>query len=235
MIGARRRFWTEAAAEAEGGLWAVRLDRRALMTPAGLPLCVPTRALGEAIAAEWAAVDGMIRPETMPLTRAANTSIDAIAPNPEPVVDMLAAYGGTDLICYRAEGPAALRARQFAAWDPMLAWASEALDAPLVAVMGVMHVPQPVASLAALRGAVAAHDAFGLAALSDLVTLTGSLVLGLAVARGALDADTAWRLSRLDEQWQEEQWGVDAEAAEEAALRHRALCHAERLLSLLRG
>jgi chaperone required for assembly of F1-ATPase len=229
------RFWREAAVEPGPEGFGVRLDARTLMTPAKAPLRVPSHALAAAIAAEWAAVETVVRPEAMPLTRAANTSIDRLAPNPGPAVDLLADYGATDLVCYRAEHPDGLRARQFAAWDPMLAWSAQALDAPLVAVMGVMHAPQPQASLDALRKAVAAHDPFRLAPLAELVTLTGSLVLGLAVARGAIDAGTAWRLSRIDEDWQEERWGRDAEAAEAAAARRDALLAAERFLRLLSG
>ena len=230
---APKRFWTEVhVAETPGG-FGIRLDARTLRTPAKAELVVPTRALAEAIAAEWRAVEGEIRPEALPFTRAANVAVDRIAADPGPLVAHLASYGETDLLCYRAEAPVGLRARQAAAWDPALAWAARDLGAPLAVTEGVAHRAQDPASLAALHAAVGAHDAFALTALSELVTLSGSLVLGLAVARGALGAPEAWAASRLDETWQEEQWGVDDEAAEMARIRENDFLRAARLLELL--
>lgn len=230
---APKRFWTEVhVAETPGG-FGIRLDARALRTPAKAELVVPTRALAEAIAAEWRAVEGEIRPEALPFTRAANVAVDRIAADPGPLVAHLAAYGETDLLCYRAEEPVGLQARQAAAWDPALAWAARDLGALLAVTEGVAHRAQDPASLAALHAAVGAHDAFALTALSELVTLSGSLVLGLAVARGALRAPEAWAAARLDETWQEEQWGVDDEAAEMARVRENDFLRAATLLELL--
>lgn len=230
---APKRFWTEVhVAETPGG-FGVKLDARTLRTPAKAELVVPTRALAEAIAAEWRAVEGEIRPEALPFTRAANVAVDRIAADPGPLVAHLAAYGETDLLCYRAEAPVGLQARQAAAWDPALAWAARDLGAPLAVTDGVAHRAQDPASLAALHAAVGAHDAFALTALSELVTLSGSLVLGLAVARGALGAPEAWAAARLDETWQEEQWGVDDEAAEMARVRENDFLRAATLLELL--
>lgn len=230
---APKRFWTEVhVAETPGG-FGIRLDARTLRTPAKAELVVPTRALAEAIAAEWRAVEGEIRPEALPFTRAANVAVDRIAADPGPLVAHLAAYGETDLLCYRAEAPVGLQARQAAAWDPALAWAARDLGAPLAVTEGVAHRAQDPASLAALHAAVGAHDAFALTALSELVTLSGSLVLGLAVARGALGAPEAWAAARLDETWQEEQWGVDDEAAEMARVRENDFLRAATLLELL--
>jgi chaperone required for assembly of F1-ATPase len=231
----RRRFWKAAAAVPDGPGFGVRLDDRPLRTPASAALVVPTAPLAEAIAAEWEALDGEIRPELLPFTRAANVAIDRIARNPGPVVDAIVDYGRNDLLCYRAAEPAGLAARQAEGWDPWLLWSARALHAPLVAVTGVMHAPQPAASLAALGAAVAAEDAFGLTALHELVALSGSLVLGLAVARGALDAGTAWELSRLDETWQAERWGLDAEAEAAAAIRRDDFLRAARLKALASG
>ena len=148
-------------------------------------------------------------------------------------MDAIAAYGGADLLSYRAAAPEALAERQAAGWDPWLSWAARNLGAPMVAVTGIVHEPQPAPTLAALRAAVEAHDAFALVALNELVTLSGSLVLGLAVARGALDAEKAWELSRIDETWQAEQWGADAEAEALAAGRRDDFLRARRLLDLL--
>jgi chaperone required for assembly of F1-ATPase len=235
MIG-RRRFWKRVSVvpQDDGG-YGVFLDAKPLTTPERRPLTVPTEALAEAIAAEWEAVEGEIRPEALPFTRAANSALDRVAADPEPVVEALAAYGDTDLVCYRASDPAELQAREAALWDPWLDWARRELGAPLMAVTGVMHQPQPPASIAALKQAVAGHDAFALTALHDLVALSGSLVLGLAISRGALGGETAWSLSRLDETWQAEQWGRDHEAELAASVKCAAFLRAETLLALLRG
>lgn len=214
--GPRRRFWDTAGVRADARGHTVFLDDRPLRTPAGAPLSVPTAALGAAIATEWNGLAAEILPERLPLTRAANAAIDRVAPNPGPVADAVAAYGGNDLLCYRVDSPIALVVRQAAAWDPWLAWAAARYAAPLETTTGIMHHPQPPASLAALRAAVGATDPFTLTALHELVALSGSLVLGLAVADAALDPAAAWALSRVDETWQAEQWGIDAEAEDAA-------------------
>lgn len=229
----RRRFWTQAGVRPLDAGYGVDLDDRLLQTPARRALVLPTRALARAIAAEWNAIEAEIRPEALPLTRAANSAADRVAPDPTPVVDAIAAYGDSDLLCYRAEEPLALVQRQAAAWNPWLEWSGRVLGAPLLAVVGVMHHPQPAESLARLRAHVAGCDAFGLTALHDLVSLSGSLVLGLAVSRGALDPGDAWELSRIDETWQAEQWGEDAEAQAQAERRHADFLRAEHFLQLL--
>ncbi|MER2509957.1 MAG: ATP12 family protein [Amaricoccus sp.] len=230
----RGRVWTVVSVAETPAGHAVLLDGRPLRTPAKLELTVASAALARAIAAEWDAVTDRIAPELMPFTRAANTALDRVARERELVIDAIAAYGESDLLCYRAEEPEDLRRQQDAAWDPWLAWAAAELDAPLTVVGGIIHQPQPPASLAALRREVARHDALELTALHELVTLSGSLVLGLAVARGAIDAAAAWGLSRLDELWQAELWGADDEAEEAAAVKSLAFAQAETLLRLLR-
>jgi chaperone required for assembly of F1-ATPase len=231
--GPRRRFWRAASVDPAAGGFAVRLDDRSLNTPGSAPLVVPSAALAAAIAAEWDALGATIEPERLPLTRAANAAIDRVAPRPGPVIDAIAAYGAGDLLCYRAASPEALAERQAAGWDPWLQWAARRHGAPLVAVTGVMHQAQPSASLAALRRAVAAHDAFALTALHELVAVSGSLVLALAVAGGALEPERAFALSRLDETWQAEHWGLDPEAEAAAAARKADFLQARRLLELL--
>lgn len=228
-----RRFWTHAEVVAEAAGHALQLDGKPVRTPARAALILPNRALALAVAAEWAAQGEAIQPETMPLTRAANSAIDRVAPQLDDVAAMVAAYGESDLLCYRAAHPPGLVARQTAAWDPILAWAAQALGAPLTATQGVMHAAQPDASLARLRDAVTALDAFALTGLHDLVALSGSLVLGLAVRAGRLDPAQAWDISRLDEVWQAEHWGIDTEAAAAAAEREAAFLSAARLLDLL--
>ncbi|NJS39135.1 MAG: ATPase [Rhodobacteraceae bacterium] len=227
-----RVFWTEVTVRPEGSGYGIQLDARKVRTPLKAPLVLPTEGLARAVAAEWQAQTGTVNPATMPFTRTANSAIDTVALQFEAVAAMLAAYGETDLLCYRATGPAALIDRQAAAWDPLLDWAAKALHAPLCVTQGVMHVNQPATSLVALGAAVRALSPFRLAAFHDLVAISGSLVLGLAVTRGRLAADEAWTLSRLDETWQIELWGTDAEAAEITALKRAAFLQADRFFAL---
>jgi chaperone required for assembly of F1-ATPase len=235
ILGPRRRFWRTATVEAAESGHTVLLDRRPLMTSAKAPLVVPSRQLAEAIAAEWRALGDAVVPDRLPLTRYANSAIDRVAARRDDVARSLAEYGGTDLLCYRAGSPQGLVARQAAAWDPWLAWSAAELSAPLVAVSGVMHHPQAAGSLAALAGETARHDAFGLTALFELVTLSGSLLLGLAISRGALSAETAWELAHIDETWQAEQWGRDAEAEAAFERRREEFLRAEAFLRMLRA
>ncbi len=212
----RKRFWTRAAAVEADGCWDVRLDGRSVKTPAKALLRLPTRALAEAIATEWDAQTGALDPRTMPYTRYANSAIDRVAPHHAEVVGQVAAYGGSDLLCYRAEGPEPLVDRQAAAWDPLLEWASTSLGVSLLVTTGIVHVAQPAESLARLHQRVAGLTSFELTALHDLAALSGSLVIGLAAAAGHGDADSLWAASRVDETWQAEQWGRDEDAAEDA-------------------
>lgn len=229
-----KRFWSKAAVEnAEGG-YTVRLDDRPLMTPAKAPLVVPSRALADAVAAEWDAQSENVSPAELPLTRAANTAIDRVTPQLDAVARTVAAYGETDLLCYRAPHPEGLTAKQSECWDPLLDWAREAFGARLLTGLGVMHVLQPAQSVANLDREVARHDAWALTALHDLVALSGSLVLGLAVSHGRLGAAEAWTLSRIDEDWQISEWGEDAEAAAATRRREKEFHEADRLLGLLR-
>lgn len=227
-----RRFWTTASAVPVDGGFTVHLDGRPVRTPLKSPLVLPTLALAEAVAAEWQAQDGTVKPETMPFTRMANSAVDKVKPQFVAVADMLAEYGGSDLLCYRAEGPAELVARQAEEWDPLLDWASAELGAALRTTTGVMPVTQPESSLAALRSLVHGFGAFQLAAFHDLVAITGSLVLAMAVTRGRIDVAEAWRLSRIDEDWQIALWGEDEEAAEVAARKRADLVQADRFFTL---
>lgn len=227
-----KRFWTSSAVVPVQGGWTVQLDGRAVKTPAKSLLVVPTEALAQAIAAEWDAQLGEIKSETMPYTRTANSAIDKVAVQFDDVATMLSAYGGSDHLCYRATGPEPLVARQAAAWDPILDWAAEALDLHLTVTAGIMHVAQPDAALARAYALVADLGPFRLAAFHDLVALSGSLVIALAVIHGRLDPEAAWRLSRIDEDWQIEEWGEDEEAAELTAIKHDAFLQAARFYGL---
>ncbi|SEL39874.1 Chaperone required for the assembly of the F1-ATPase [Roseovarius azorensis] len=231
---AARRFWKEACVVGVPGGYTVHLDGRPLRTPAKVALIVPTRALAEVIAAEWQTQEGRIDPDTMPFTRSANAALDKVAVQKAEVVQMLAAYGDSDLICYRAQSPAELVARQAEAWDPLLNWAESALAARLSSVVGVVHVPQRAEALENLHARVAALDIWALTAFHDLVSLSGSLVIGFAVLEGLHAPEDLWRLSRIDETWQEEQWGSDEEARCMALRKESDFLHAKRFHDLSR-
>ncbi len=223
-----KRFWTETRVQEVDGGFTVRLDGRAVKTPAKTPLIVPTVAMAERIAAEWQAQQGTVDPRTMPWTRSANAALDKVGTRFAEVASLLAAYGDTDLLCYRAGGPPELALRQARAWEPLLAWSATALDAPLTATAGVMHVAQPPDSLARLTARIGRMTAFQLTGFHDLVVISGSLVLALAVTDQKLSVEEAWRLSRLDEHWQAGVWGRDEEAEALEAARHEGFLHAER-------
>lgn len=227
-----KRFWKSATAEACDGGFTVKLDGRAVKTPAKRLLAVPTLAMAQAIAAEWDAQQGLVKPDTMPVTRAANSALDKVAEQFDDVAELLIAYGDSDLLCYRATGPQGLIDRQAAGWDPLLDWAAQSLGVPLTVTAGIVHQPQPKASLDVLATLVRAYSPFQMAAFHDLVAISGSLVLAIAVTRGRLTADEAWSLSRIDETWQAELWGVDDEAALLEATKRAALLDAARFYGL---
>lgn len=223
----QKRFWTDVNVDKDEGGYAVTLDGRRIKTPAKAALLLPSREMAEAVAGEWAAQEEEIDPRGMPFTRSANAAIDKVRTQHAEVADMLADYGDADLLCYRADSPQELVARQAEAWDPALDWAAEALGARLEPRSGVIHAPQQPQALERLRAQVHALDDFQLAAFHDLVSLSGSLVLGFAAAQGWREAETLWQLSRLDERWQEEQWGVDDEAAAVEAFKRAEFLHAK--------
>lgn len=229
---APKRFWKTAEVVERPTGFSVTLDGRAVKTPSKAALDVPTRAMAQAIAAEWDAQGEKINPLTMPVTRSANSAIDKVMHQHGEVAEMLAAYGDSDLLCYRAETPMELNQREAAAWDPILDWAAEALDARLTPRIGIVHVPQDPAALDRLRARVHAMTPFELAGFHDLVSLTGSLVLAFAATQQYLSATEIWAISRIDETWQEEQWGVDEEAQETANIKKNALLHAFAFFSL---
>ncbi|MFS4581154.1 ATP12 family chaperone protein [Phaeobacter sp. C3_T13_0] len=224
----QKRFWKAVTvAETDDG-FAVELDGRGVKTPAKAPLAVPSRQMAEAIAAEWDAQSESVNPNIMPVTRSANAAIDKVTHQHGAVADMLTEYGDSDLLCYRAEGPAELVQRQAEFWDPALDWAATALGARLQPRSGIRHTSQDPAALDRLRGLVHEMTPFQLAAFHDLVAMSGSLVLGFAAARDWRTADQIWDISRLDELWQEEQWGRDEEAQATADLKRTAFIHAKR-------
>lgn len=227
-------FWKSTDVVEKDNAYSVTLDGRPIKTPGKAALAVPTRALAQAMAEEWAAQTDEIRPDTMPLTKSANSAVDKVSVQFDEVADMLANYAGTDLLCYRATSPSELMARQSEKWDPLLDWCATRYDAPLTPVAGVMFQSQPAQSLARLKDQVHAMDNFTLTGFHELVTLSGSLVLGLAVLENHVTPEDAWALSRLDELYQQEQWGVDEEAEEMADVKKHAFIHGKRFCDLLR-
>ncbi|KQT11741.1 ATPase [Methylobacterium sp. Leaf399] len=215
-----KRFYEQAGFADAGGGFRLTLDGRSANTPAKNPLTLPTRALAEAVAAEWQTQVAVIDPARMPLTRLANTAIDGVAPRREAVVADLAAYAVTDLVAYRAGEPERLVAMQAAAWDPVLDWAYEALGARFILSEGVRHVDQPERSIRILEEAIAATEGpFRLAALHTMTTLTGSLLIALAVLRGRLSPEEAWEAAHVDETYQAAVWGPDEEAQARMTMR----------------
>lgn len=229
-----KRFYQDAAVVAGESGFEIRLDGRPVRTPARAQLALPTHRLAEAVAEEWRAQGDVVDPRSMPFTGLANGAIDQIAPNRESFAAGIARYAESDLLCYRAEGPTELVSREAAAWDPLLDWAMARYDVAFRVTQGIIPVAQPDETLARLTAVVTAFDPFTLAGLSTLVTLSGSLVCGLAVVEGGHDADLIWTAAEIDEAWEVEQWGDDKEAAARSAQRRhefamaRAFCETTR-------
>jgi len=224
-----KRFYKEVAVADR----AILLDGKPVRTPARAELILPTAALADAVAAEWRSQEGEIDPRTMRLTGLSNAAIDRVAPDLTAFARPLAAYAESDLLCYRADAPPELIARQAEAWDPLLDWAGRRFDVRFTVTSGIVHAPQPAATIARLGQALAAYDAFHLAALAPIVTIGGSLVVALALAEDEVDPDSAFDLTHLDELWQARRWGEDRLALEARAVRKRDFMAAAQLLDLL--
>lgn len=208
-----RRFWSEVAVAPDGDGHAIHLDNRPLRTPARAPLLLPTAALAQAIAAEWAEAADQFDPRAMPLTGLANAAIDLVAADTQAFADRLASYAESDLLCYRAAWPAALVARQQQGWEPLLTAIEQRLDSRFHRATGIVHIAQPAPSLGRVRQMLGSYSAFRLAALDPVITISGSALLGLALTERLARPETLFAAATLDEQWQEEQWGEDTEAA----------------------
>lgn len=235
MVAPLKRFWTEAEAwPAEGG-WEVALDGRPLRTPGRLHLLLPTRALADAVAREWRAVEEGVKPGAMPLTGLANAALDIVAADPRGFAGSLARYAASDLTCYRAEAPSELVAMQAAGWEPVLKGVEQRHGLLFRRTAGVMHVEQPPATLETVEALLTRLSPFELAPLQPMVTITGSVVLVLAHLDGALGWDEAFAASVLDEDWQAGHWGADAEAEAARERRRAEFEAAARFLALSRG
>jgi chaperone required for assembly of F1-ATPase len=232
-----KRFYTEASRvlDAATGMHAILLDGRPVRTPARMALAVPGAALADAIVAEWATQGEHIDPASMPMTGFANATIDRALPDVAGFADGIAAYGASDLFCYRADEPAELVALQAAAWDPLLAWARTRYDIAFTVTDGIMPVDQPQASVDRLTAAVHALDPWLLAGLSHVVTIGGSLIGALALVEEAVNAATLWGAVQVDEDWQMRQWGEDADAMARAGARRAQFDDAARYCALVKG
>lgn len=228
----KRFYKSAAAAENEGG-FGVALDDRPVRTPGRSFLSVPTLAFAEELAGEWAAQEGHIDPVTMPLTRLVNSAIDGVAINRAEVAAEIVRYAGSDLICYRTDAPDRLVQLQRDLWDPVLGWAEQELGARFFLSEGIRHVEQPPRALEAVGDALPS-DPLSLAALNLMTTLSGSALISFAVWRGMLEPAEAWRAAHIDEEAQEELWGVDGEAMQRRAARWRDFSAAARCLELLK-
>lgn len=228
-----KRFWKDVSVESDDEGWAIHLDGRPVKTPARVALCLPTQSLAEAVAGEWRGVGDTIDPRAMALTGLANAAIDRVAPDRERFAKGLSNYAEADLACYRAEGPRELVERQEEQWDELLGWARRRYDVDFVTTSGLMHVAQPPATVERLSHAIASLDAFPLAGLSPLVTVGGSLLAALAVQEKAITPDKAWDAVSVDDRWQLEQWGADAEAEKALENRRRDFLAAASFLELL--
>ncbi len=230
-----KRFYSEATAEPDVGGFNVALDGKPVRTPGKRPLRLPTRPMGEAIAAEWRNQGDEIAPASMPFTRLANSAVDRTAPHRAQVIEQVAAYAGADLLCYRAEGPAALVERQSAEWQPVLDWLTEVHGATLSVTTGIAPVAQQQDALLAVHTTVAGFDDFRLTGLHAATAPTGSVALALALAAGRIDAEEAWRTAHLDERFQLGRWGGDQEAERRLDSLRGEIAAAARFMALSQG
>lgn len=233
MTAQLRRFWKDAAIAPHADGWAVTLDGRTALTPARAPLATPHKRLAAAVASEWAAAGESVDPRAMPLTGFLNATIDRVGPHHAALAEDMARFAAMDLVCYRAEAPDALVLRQAAAWDPILEWVAQRYDVRLACGTGVTPVAQTPQTLTRLGAAVLALDPYRLAAGIKLSGIFKSLALTLSVIEGARDALQAYEISRIDEIFQAERWGEDAEASRRTARERREVDEAGSFLAQL--
>jgi chaperone required for assembly of F1-ATPase len=229
-----KRFYKQATVGEAGGAFQVLLDGHPLKTPSGAAFLLPTQALADAIAQEWQGTGDEIDTHKMPLTRLAFAAVDSVAKNRDHIVEQVLGFGRSDLLSYRAEYPSALIVRQEAVWDPYLDWAEERYGARLVTASGIIHTPQPDAAIAALEKTVRSRDDFALAALHAATTLTGSLVLALALIDAHQSAEAIFAAATVDETFQAEKWGTDSEAKARLDAHFAELSAAERFVAMLK-
>jgi chaperone required for assembly of F1-ATPase len=235
MLNAPRRFYKSVTVEPGDAGWHVLLDGKILRSPAKRDLALPTRAMAEAIAAEWAAQGEKVAPQTMPLMQLASTAVDRVAAERDRVLAETAGYGGSDLVCYRVTAPEDLARRQAELWQPLVDWVAARYDVALAVTTGIVAVPQPEHALASFRRVLEAMDVFALTALAALTGAAGSLVIALATAEGRLTAEQAAEAALLDELYQSAKWGSDPEAEQRRAAIRRDLSDCLAFLRLSQG
>ncbi len=213
------RFYKQVSVEPADGGFAVLLDGRQVKTPLKQPLVMPGETMADAVASEWDAQGTHINPAAMIMTKLANTAIDRVAGDEARIIGEIVDFAGSDLICYRADRPEGLVARQVQHWDPVLGWIGDTHGCKFVCVAGIMHAEQPSVSLETLRAALSGEGPYRLTAIHNLTSLTGSALIAMKVAAGALEPEAAWLAAHVDEDWQIEQWGEDEEAQARRALR----------------
>lgn len=234
MLSAPRRFYKSVAVEQDEAGWHVLLDGKRLRSPAKRDFALPTRALAEAVAGEWDAQGDKIAPHSMPLMQLASTVIDRVADERARVIAEIAGYGGSDLVCYRAEAPVDLARLQAETWQPLVDWVAARYDVALAVTTGIVAVPQPAHAQASFRRALEAADVYALTALAAMTAAAGSLVIALALAEGRLTPAQAADAALLDELYQMEKWGSDPEAEHRRAGIRRDLAEGHAFLRLTR-
>ena len=228
----RKRFYTKPAMAETAAGFVITLDDKPIRTPSGRQVIVPAREIAEVVVAEWEAQKEFVNPLTMPMTRFANSVVDAVVDRIDAVREDIAKYFESDLLFYRAGHPEALVAREAAHWDPVLFWTANALGAHFILAQGIVHIRQPESAIAAARAALP-DDPWSIAALHVITTLTGSALLALALLRRVADQDQVWAAAHVDEDWNCEKWGVDDEVAARRAARLVDFDAAARILKAL--
>ncbi|MDM7957241.1 ATP12 family chaperone protein [Blastomonas sp.] len=229
----KRFYKTVSVADAEAG-YQLLLDDRPVRTPARAPLVLPTAEMAQSVADEWAGQGEDIVIATMPMTGFANAAIDRILPDRGRFVSDILAYGATDTLCYRADPGDPLATRQQEVWEPILTWSEKRYDIGLVRVAGIIHQPQSQHSLSRLQAVVESFDPSGLAGLTTLASIGGSLIAALALIEKAFDSERIWQAVCLEELWQVELWGTDADAETTRQLRRAAFDDAARFCCMAR-
>ena len=210
----KKRFWKKATVVEVSGGYGIELDGQRVQTPSKLPLIVVFRVIADAIASEWMAQVNLVNPSAMPATRMANSVIDKVILNQNAIIEMLTEYSGSDLLCYRATSPQSLIDAQGIVWDPLLDWSAKTNLAPMNVASGIMHVEQPVTSIDVYRSKLKEMNPYQLAGVHDLITISGSVIISMALISNHFSIDEAWTAASVDEIWQEKQWGSDMEAKE---------------------
>ena len=231
----QKRFWKNVHVVSSETGYLIKLDDKILKTPAKKQMLLPTEALAKKVASEWGKQVEEVDPTTMPFTKSSNAALDKVSEQFEEVSSLLGEYGDTDLLYYRADSPLELQKRQKTGWDPIVNWAENTFKVQINCGMGIVYIPQDAKLFSEINIKINSLSIFELTAFYDMVSITGSLILGLAIINGRLSAEEAYQLSRIDEQWQLEQWGEDEEAQVASNQKNIAILHSEEFFALSDG